>query len=100
GLVQPGKQPGPPELGSTGGEPLATRYHAGTVGQMLGAQQLAADRPGDQFVGAGRPAREQAGEERWRCYGSDVEGLGWRRRVKLIPPGWERAPIAPDAKTA
>jgi hypothetical protein len=73
---------------------LAPGQRSRTVGEVLGAQQLAADGPGEHLLGACRTAGEEAGEDGGGGYASDGTGLGGRshagrdwneeRRVKLI----------------
>ncbi|HET6578771.1 MAG TPA: hypothetical protein VFG66_10625 [Gemmatimonadales bacterium] len=74
GVVEPGEERGPP-AGRTPGQPLPGGQVLGSLGQVLVAQQLAADRAGEQNlagVGAGAEAAEDGAAERQRI---DGEGL-------------------------
>ena len=72
GLVEAGEEAGSPPARdglATRRWPAATRL--GSLGEVLGAQQLAAERPGEQLVGCVLAESEEAGEEGRRAYGSD-----------------------------
>src|SRR4029077_11947300 len=59
----------PPAAGS--GQALPGRHRPGAIREVLGAEQLAADRTAEQLVGGVRAAGEEAGQARRRRCGSD-----------------------------
>ena len=71
GLVQPGEEAGSPPTGAALDQTLAGRHRAGTIREVLGAQQLAADRPAEHLVRGIDATGEDAGEEGRRRCGSD-----------------------------
>ena len=76
GLVEAGEQAGAPPPGGDRGQALAGRRGPGAIGEVLGAEQLAADRSAEQFVRGVRAAGEKTAEEGRRRRGSDEMGLG------------------------
>ena len=58
---------------------------------MLGAQQVAAEGPAEQFVRRARAAGEEAGEEGRRRYGSDRMGLGESTSGRMPGEGVDQA---------
>jgi hypothetical protein len=65
GPVQSGEERGAPP-GAPGGESLALGQVLRAFGQVLGAEQLAADGPGEEGLGRVRAAGENTGEESGR----------------------------------
>jgi hypothetical protein len=61
GLVQPDQQPGAAPAGP-GRDALAARERAGALGEVLGAQQLAANGTREEIVRRGGGSGEQAGK--------------------------------------
>jgi len=61
GLVQPDQQPGAAPAGPDR-DPLAARERAGALGEVLGAQQLAANGTREEIVRRGGGSGEQAGK--------------------------------------
>jgi hypothetical protein len=61
GLVQPYQQPGAAP-GGPGRDALAARERAGALGEVLGAQQLAANGTREEIVRRGGGSGEQAGK--------------------------------------
>ena len=74
GVVEPGEERRPPAARPRLGQPLPGGQVLGALGQVLGAEQLAADRAGEQIlagVGAGpEPAEDGAAE------GQRIDGEG------------------------
>jgi len=62
GLVQSGEERGAP-AGGPAGEPLALGQVLRALGQVLGAQQLAVDGPGEEGFASARAVREDTVEE-------------------------------------
>jgi hypothetical protein len=54
-------------------QPLARREGVGPLAQMLGAEQLATDRTGEQILASVGPAWDEAGSEPGRLERSDGE---------------------------
>jgi hypothetical protein len=72
GLLQPGEQRGTPARPPLGREPLRRGQRLGPFGQMLSAEQLAADRAGEQILaGIGAEGRGENGE---RAAGVELDG--------------------------
>ncbi len=65
GSIQSGEERGTP-AGGPRGESLALRQVLRALGQVLGAEQLAADGPGEEALGRVRAAGEDTGEESGR----------------------------------
>ena len=82
GLVQPGEEPRAP-AGGLGRNPLLPRDGPGPLGEVLGAQQLAADRAGEQIVRGGGGSGEEAGKAKGSQRGAGRSGRPrtWGRQV-------------------
>jgi hypothetical protein len=63
GLDEPGQEPGPALRPPPLHHLLRRRNRLGSLGEVLGAQQFTANRPGEQLVGNAGAARAEAGEK-------------------------------------
>ncbi len=82
GLVQPGKESGVPPPLAAGSQALSLGHRAGALGEVLGAQQLAPDRSGENLLGAFPAAGEETGDDEWGAYSGDERTSdGIRREV-------------------
>ena len=68
GLVQPDQEAGAPPRG-LGGHALGARERARALGEMLGAEQLAADGAGEELFGSGGGSRRRSGTSEARSDG-------------------------------
>jgi hypothetical protein len=85
GVVEPGQERGPPPARPPG-QPLPGGQVLGPLGEVLVAQQLAADRAGEQDlagIGAGAEAAEDGAAEGKRIDGEGLNALAGRRRQRL-----------------
>jgi len=65
GLIEPPQQPGPAGRRATSlYDLLSGRDRLSPFGEMLGAQQLTADRTGEQLIGSAGTAGAESGQER------------------------------------
>ena len=64
GLIEPCEQSGPTRRATSLKNLLSGRDRLGPFREMLGAQQLAADRTGEQLIGSAGTAGAEAGQER------------------------------------
>jgi hypothetical protein len=64
GLIEPRQQPGPTGRATSFYDLLSGRDRLGPFREMLGTQQLAADRTGEQLIGSAGAAGAESGQER------------------------------------
>ncbi len=89
GVVEPGEERRAPPVRRHLREPLPRGHVLGPLGQVLGAEQLAADRAGQQIVADVGARSESAGEGAANVQRIDGEGLG--SRVGTGAPGVVRS---------
>jgi len=72
GLAESIQEPGAPPRPSTEGDPLGRRERAGSLSQVFGAKEVAAERTGEKLV----RALERTAEQTLECRRYDHTGLG------------------------